>query len=156
VARLRTIVSGSRVLGVALLVGAVVLLGLAQTGPGGDALGSLGLRSPSEGYTELGFKASGSLPERVTAPTATPDMPFIVGNREGGDRTYRWIIQARDRHGVRQVATGTTPRLASGSSLIVTPRVRLACAEGRVRVIVRLVRPAQSIAYWTRCGKAAS
>jgi hypothetical protein len=153
---LRTTVSGSRVLGVALLVGAALVLGLAQTGPGGDALGSLGLRSPSEGYTELAFEASGSLPEHVTAPTATPDMPFIVGNREGGDRTYRWIIQRRDRSGLRQVATGTTPRLASGSSLIVTPRVRFACAETRVRVIVRLAEPAQSIAYWTRCGKAAS
>jgi hypothetical protein len=153
---LRTTVSGSRVLGVALLVGAALVLGLAQTGPGGDALGSLGLRSPSEGYTELAFKASGSLPEHVTAPTATPDMPFIVGNREGGDRTYRWIIQRRDRSGLRQVATGTTPRLASGSSLIVTPRVRFACGEGRVRVIVRLAEPAQSIAYWTRCRKAAS
>jgi hypothetical protein len=138
---------------VALLVSAALLVGLAQTGAGADALGSLGLRSQAEGFTELGFKASGSLPRHVGGPGDDTSMPFIVGNHEGAKRSYAWIVEQRTGHGTRELAHGTTPELGDARSTMITPAVTVDCVEPRVRVIVRLVEPAQSIAFWTRCAK---
>jgi hypothetical protein len=152
---LKRLLSPSRISGLALLVGAALLVGLAQTGTGADALGSLGLHSQAEGFTELGFQASGSLPDHVGGPGDGTSMPFIIGNHEGEQRSYAWIVEQRTGDGTRELAHGTTPQLGDARSTLVTPAVTVDCgAPGdRVRVIVRLADPAQSIAFWTRCAK---
>jgi hypothetical protein len=142
---------------VALLVGAALLLGLAQTSAGTDALGSLGLRSEAAGFTELAFKASGSLPKHVDSPTDQPRIPFIVGNQEGSARTYAWTVEQRIAGGgAVELAHGTTRKLENASSIAITPDVTVRCTAQRVRVVVKLADPAQSIAFWTRCGTGAA
>lgn len=139
----------ARALGLALVLVALLLCGLAQTAPGRDSLGSLGLASTSDGYTELSFARPADLPEQLGARPVV--VPFLVHNLQKGPRRYAWVVEqgvGRDR---RAVASGTTPEVPVGRSAYVGPRLAVPCSGRRVLTTVRLRGVAQTIDFWARC-----
>jgi hypothetical protein len=132
-------------------VGAALLLGLAQTAPGRDALGSLGLRSDARGYTELAFADPLRLPKELTPLRSgfPVSVPFIVRNQEGHDERYRWTVSGQGTPG-HPVLLGTgVVAVRVGRRAYVNPRVPVPCQKRRVTVA--LERPRLSIAFWVRC-----
>jgi hypothetical protein len=151
---LKSLFSGSRITGVALLVGAALLLGLAQTSTGKDALVSLGVRSHETGFTELSFSRPATLPDHLPTGSAKLAAPFLIRNAEGHARSYAWTIEQRDGRAERVLAKGTTPVVPRGQALYVNPALSATCSAPRVQTVVRLAGLSQSVTFWSSCAGA--
>lgn len=139
----------------ALLVGAALLLGLAQTAVGRDALDSLGVRNDDGGFTELSFAQPGDLPRRMTEDVVVK-VPFFIRNRETGPRAYRWVVEQHSGARTRVLASGSTATTAVGRAAYVSPELALPCDRVRSQAVVRVVGIDQSIDFWTKCSPAAA
>jgi hypothetical protein len=146
----------SRFVTVALLVGAASSLGVAQTAPGRDALNSLGLRSDSNGYSELSFARPTDLPSHIPGDGSPLAMPFLVRNVESRPRTYQWVVEQRSAGHTQRIASGTTPEVGVGRSAYISPAIGPSCAKGRILTTVRIKGLGQSIDFWTRCSNGAT
>ena len=141
----------ARWLGLAGLIAATVTAaGVAQTPAGHSALASAGLFDEPASYTALAFAAPQALPEQLRSPHSDLNVSFVIRNSSGGSRSYRWsITMLRDGRSRRGAAGVVWVR--AGSAATVARRVAASCTGGRLRVSVKLSRPAESIDYWTAC-----
>ena len=134
---------------VLVIVIVLALGGLAQTSVGRDALRDVGFYPHPTPFTQLHFER----PAAIVGATAlkrrrnAAHLRFVIRNDERRDWTYAWRAQASSS------ATGSTGRIAltSGSQETVATTVRYRCRGSRVRIVVSLAQPAQSIYYWVRC-----
>ena len=103
-----------------------------------------------ERFTELALVSPQKLPDQVHDARSDLRLPFRIHNAEGQARTYRWttLVHAGDRTTV--IDRGQTG-LAHGATDTIDNRVRFDCTGKRVRVEVRLERPARSVSAWFRC-----
>lgn len=131
-------------------MGAVLLLGLAQTGSGADVLRSLGVRSDANGFTELSYAQPTTLPVR-TVRREQVSVPFIVHNVETAPRAYAWEVVRRGSGGEAVLAHGTTKRLRAGEAAYVPARFMVPCERAVSDIAMRLVGVKQTIDFVTHC-----
>jgi len=133
-----------------LAVAAVALagLGLAQTGPGRDALADLGIAPPSEPYTELALARPDATP-RVEGGVVA--LPVWIRNAEGGPRTYAWTATTRAEGGAPVRAATGRVALDDGADRTLRVRVPVTCAGDRVRVDVSIGGPHRTVGAWVPC-----
>jgi hypothetical protein len=135
---------------VALVVLLLVGAGVAQTGEGHVLLQDAGLVQGPSSYTELAFTTPGSLPSQLTSSHAPINVLFGIHDSSGSSRIYQWSI-VLVRSGRSDVeASGTVSTSVQGTATV-AKTVTAACVGGRLQVVVRLVSPAESIAFWVTC-----
>ena len=135
---------------VILIGGAVVLAGLFQTGVGRALLIKAGLSQGSAGYTSLSFLHPQSLPDRLRSRNARVGASFVIHNATNATQDYHWsVVLVRDGQN-RHVDAGMV-RLSSGHSAVIGQSVAITCSRARVRIVVSLERPTESIDAWMRC-----
>lgn len=140
-----------------LLPVAIVLAcaGLAQTQPGHAALRAAGLYEEPATYAELAFSTPSALPSMLTKSGASVKVSFGIHNVSADARSYKWSI-VLVRAGVSQVKVSGAALTPPQGRTTITRSVVAACADGRVRVVVRLASPAESISFWMTCPPAAA
>jgi hypothetical protein len=114
-------------------VGAVALLGLAQTQPGRSVLRSGGLSSHDTPFTELAFADPNAVPaslQTVKRPVGGL-VPFVIRNREGTDRQYTWALTVGDATARRTVERGRID-VPANAQAYVNPRAPLSCRSRHV------------------------
>jgi hypothetical protein len=135
-----------------ILLVALVLccVGVAQTSQGHVLLSDVGLYEQPASYAELTFTTPSDLPSTLPSPNSPIDVSFSIRNVSGASRAYQWsvVLTKGDQSHVRASGTATAP--AQGR-VTVTKSVRMACVGGRLQVLVRLVRPAESVDFWVTC-----
>jgi hypothetical protein len=156
----------------------VALAALAQTSTGRRLTADLGIRTSSEGFTNLYFEHPGyvGLPTKLTATGPVRDrVTFGIQNEEHRALDYGWAIQFTPRGrrytGVTHVQPGQTaivvrtvtlpcearrgPRVAASGrrgARATAPRRRLVRLSSRtVRVTVSLAQPNDSIDFLQQC-----
>lgn len=137
--------------GQALAIATALAAGLlfAQTGPGGSALGQLGLSGEQERFTELAFVDADALPQGVARAGNRLKFSFTVTNSEGRPQDYRWSASERDPGAFEPVIGALT--LESGASEEIEVRLPATCAGERSRVEVRLDALPEPIGFWVTC-----
>lgn len=133
----------------ALLVPAILALGLAQSDRGHALLRAAGLTAPREPFTALAFARPDDLP---LTPPAGAEIPvsFEVTNQEDGHRDYAWRVTERSAGTVATLASGRVG-IDRGARATVRASVPLACTGPRARVAVELGEPARMIGFWVAC-----
>jgi hypothetical protein len=139
----------------AAAIAALAVLGFAQTGPGRDALASAGLTGRDEGWTSLSFANALTLPRDLHKIAGHRGLAFVVENRHGGPRRYRWRIEATAPSGRTRTLAHGRVALAAGERRRLAPVLGQACAgpdgsSRRTRVV--LAPPHHEIAYRAGCG----
>jgi hypothetical protein len=135
----------------AVLVAAVIVVAaLAQTGVGRAALRVAGLSSAPAGYTALSFARVAQIPAQLYSREALLEPSFVIRNASPSVRTYDWVIVAVSDGHSQQVASGRTS-VAAGASTTVNRTLLTSCASGRLQIVVRLLAPRESVAYWAAC-----
>jgi len=135
------------------LFAAIVIAGvaLAQTAAGSSLLRRAGLTDQPPRYTELAFAHPTLLPEKFPDGKFQIHAPFTLHNAEGRGYTYHWIVQEIDGSDATTVASGAS-HAAKNETFPVDPKLKLECKHaGRVKVVVRIQRPARSIGWWGDC-----
>lgn len=135
-----------------ILVLALVMLcaGLAQTSPGHALLADAGLYAQPASYTELTFTTPGDLPSALPSANSSVDVAFTIHNVSAASRVYQWSVALAEGGRSHVMAAGTAGVAAQGR-VAVTRRVPAQCAGGRLQVLVRLARPAESANFWVAC-----
>lgn len=135
---------------VILIAGAAVLISVFQTGAGHALLRETGLAQGSAGYTSLSFLRPQSLPGKLGPGHTKVGAPFVIHNGTSTTRDYRWsVFLLRDGRNHR-VRAGTV-RLPAGRAAVISQSLRIACTRDRVRIMVSLQRPVESIHAWLTC-----
>ena len=135
---------------VILIAGAAVVVSVFQTGAGHALLRETGLAQDSAGYTSLSFARPQSLPGKLGSRHGKVGAPFVIHNGTTATRDYRWsVFLLRDGRS-RRVHAGTV-RLSAGRAAVISQSLRIACTRDRVRIMVSLQRPAESIDAWLTC-----
>lgn len=137
---------------IALLIVLLAATGFAQTTPGQDLLRSAGVTGATGAYSGLAFGSPAELPRKLLPGADLPPLPFIVHNATGSTRTYHWTVELAGSGEERRVAAGQAT-LVDGGSIVITPKGRVSCTGGPVRVSVRLDRR-HSIDYHATCASA--
>ena len=137
--------------GMAALVAVVVLVAvLGQTSVGHAMLQKAGLDAEPTSYTALAFQHPQALPEQLASRRASVGVSFVIHNAGSTPRDYQWSVVLVQGQRTRRVASGSA-RVASGRGATITQAVSISCTRGQVRIVVSLVRPAESIDAWTAC-----
>ena len=131
---------------------ALVMLsaGFAQTRQGHALLQGVGLYEAPTSYSELAFTAPGNLPRQLKSEHAPIGVSFGIHNVSGSSRTYRWSIVLA-RSGQSHVKASGVVSVPAQGRVTVARTVAMACAGGRLQVVVRLASPAESIDFWATC-----
>ena len=135
---------------VILIGGAVVLLSVFQTSAGHALLRESGLVQGTAGYTSLSFLRPQSLPGKLGSSHAKVGAPFVIHNGTSTTRDYQWSVDLQ-RHGLSRRVHAGTVRLSAGHAAVISQSLRIACTRDRVRIVVRLKNPAESIDAWLTC-----
>jgi hypothetical protein len=136
---------------IALIGGTVVLVGISQTSVGHVLLVKAGLlQEPAGGHTSLSFLHPQSLPERLTSERADVRASFVINNATGTTSDYHWSVVLISQGRTRRVHAGKV-RLSSGHEAEITQSVAITCARERIRIVVSLEHPAESIGAWMAC-----
>ena len=133
-----------------LIGGVVVLASVFQTSVGHAMLRAAGLSQEPAGYTSLSFLHPRSLPEQLKRAHETTVTSFAIHNATGSTHDYRWSVFLVYRRRTRRVHAGSV-RLAPGRGAEITQPVAITCTRGRVRIVVSLERPTESIDTWMAC-----
>jgi hypothetical protein len=134
----------------ALVVGVAVAAGLGQTSVGHGVLGEVGLFEEPASYTSLAFLHPQSWPEQLKSKRANVGISFVIHNAGSTARDYQWSVLLDRGQKTRHVDAGTL-RVAAGRGAAIIRTAEISCTRGRVRIIVSLARPAESIDAWTAC-----
>lgn len=135
---------------VALAIVVVMAAGLGQTGAGHAILRKAGLFEEPAGYTSLAFLNPRSLNEPLASKRADVTVSFVIHNAGSTSRDYRWTVLLAQGQRTRRVASGSV-RVASGRGAAVTQSAEIICTRGKVRIVVNLARPSESIDAWMTC-----
>jgi hypothetical protein len=140
----------------------LICVGLAQTQRGHVLLRDTGLYETPAVYTELAFNDPGALPSVLAKPNGTVKVSFGIHNVSYASRSYLWSIHMVQAGRNLLEASGAAQTPAHGRTGV-TRSVPAACAGGplrvaggRLQVVVRLARPAESISFWVTCPPAAA
>jgi hypothetical protein len=137
--------------GAVVLVAVIVLAaGMAQTSAGHAMLRATGLFEEPTRYTSLAFLHSQPLPTQLAAKRANVNVSFVIHNANGTPRDYQWSVLLVQGQRTRSTAIGTI-HIAPGRGAAITRSVAINCARGKVRIVVSLALPAESIDAWTAC-----
>jgi hypothetical protein len=136
----------------AAVLAAVVILaaGLAQTTAGHATLRTVGLFQEPTRYTSLAFSDPQALPEQLPAARVSVSVSFVIHNSGRSRRHYRWSVLLVQADRTRREAAGDTT-IAAGHGAGITAPAKVSCQQGRIRIIVKLARPAETIDAWTTC-----
>ena len=126
-------------------------LGVAQTGPGRDLLGGVGIDTPDEPYTELSLLQPDVTP---TVEDGAVALAVRVHNVEGARRTYAWTATVHGPGAAPQRAAAGRLTLDDGATETLPVRVPVACTGDRVRVDVAIGGPHRAVGVWVPCGAA--
>jgi hypothetical protein len=131
--------------GLAGLAGAVVLAAaIGQTAVGHAILQRSGLFEEPVNYTSLTFGRPQSLPEQLRYRRAKVPLSFVINNVGSASRDYHWSVQLVQGRATRHVASGSV-RIASGHAAEIASTADISCTQGKVRIIVSLAQPDESI-----------
>jgi CelD/BcsL family acetyltransferase involved in cellulose biosynthesis len=133
-----------------LIGGVVVLAGVLQTSVGHRMLRAAGLSQEQTGYTSLSFLHPQSLPEQITPAQRSTVTSFAIHNATGVARGYHWSVSLVYRGRTHRVHAGSV-HLAPGRRAEITRSIAISCTRGRVRIVVSLESPAESIDTWMAC-----
>lgn len=137
--------------GVVVFVAVVVLVAiLAQTRVGHVALERAGLYEQPTNYTSLAFLHPQSLPDQLTSKRASVDVSFVIRNATGASHDYLWSVLLVQGQSSSHLFSGTAA-IAASRQATVTRSASVSCTRGRLRIVVRLARPAESIDAWVTC-----
>jgi CelD/BcsL family acetyltransferase involved in cellulose biosynthesis len=137
--------------GLIILVGGVVVLAsVFQTSVGHAMLRAAGLSQEPTGYTSLSFLHPQSRPEQLKRAHETTVTSFAIHNATSSTHDYRWSVSLVYRGRTRRVHAGSV-RLAPGRRAEISQPVAITCTRGRVRIVVSLKSPAESIDAWMAC-----
>ncbi|GAA3227946.1 hypothetical protein [Actinocorallia longicatena] len=127
----------------------LMVLGGAQTPPGGTVLRALGLTAEPPAYTELSFTTPAALPDFVQAGAVPEHASFEIRNRGTTAQDYRWSVYVE--RGKRRVKAGSGAlRLGPGAARTLKPPA-LRCTSGPVRVVVQLDGRTERITFHSVC-----
>ena len=133
-----------------LIGGVVVLAGVLQTSAGHAMLRAAGLSPERTGYTSLSFLHPQSLPEQITPAQGTIVTSFAIHNATSLTHGYHWSVYLVYRGRTHRVHAGSV-HLAPGRRAEFTQSIAITCTRGRVRIVVSLESPAESIDTWLAC-----
>jgi hypothetical protein len=137
--------------GTAALVAFVALAaGIGQTSTGHAILRKAGLFEGQTSFTSLAFQHPQSLQEQVGSRQAAFGVSFIINNTGANSADYQWSVLVDQGPRAHRAASGSV-RIASGHEAAITRSVKISCAQGRVRIVVTLARPAEFIDAWASC-----
>lgn len=128
---------------------AVLVLVLAQTGLGQDALRAIGLSPARNTFVELYFPNARSLPSAV--PTSHRlELRFSVGNELLATHTFHWRISESAGKATIALATGHL-RIAPSHTRTVTEHLRVRCFGKRTQLVISLEHWPARISQWFDC-----
>jgi hypothetical protein len=137
--------------GFAVQVAVIALAaGIAQTSAGHAILRRAGLVKAPPGYTSLAFAHPQQLPEQLHSNPARVPISFVIHDIGNVPRDYRWSILLVDEGPIRHVDTGEV-HVAPGRGTVISRSVNISCPRGRMRIVVNLQSPQESIDAWTAC-----
>jgi hypothetical protein len=137
--------------GAAALIAVVALAaGIGQTNPGREIMRAAGLSSAPTTYTSLAFLNPQSSQQQLGPLPANVKASFVIHNGEGLARDYQWSVSLVQGRNTRSVAIGSI-RIASGDDTSIIRSARVACTQAKVKIVVSLVHPAESIDSWATC-----
>jgi hypothetical protein len=135
---------------VALAVAVALAAGMGQTSAGKAILQKTGLFEEPTSYTSLAFLDPQFLIEQLGSKRANVGVSFVIHNAGKTPRNYQWSVLLVQSGRTRRVVAGGV-RVASGHGAAITRSAEISCTRVRVRVIVKLVRPAEFIDAWMTC-----
>jgi hypothetical protein len=135
---------------IVLAIAVVLAAGLGQTGVGHTILRKAGLFEEPASYTSLAFLQPQSLPELLSSKRANVAVSFVVHNAGSTPREYQWSVLLGQNQRMQRIASGSV-RVASGRDGAITQSAEIICKRGRVKIVVNLTRPSESIDAWTDC-----
>jgi hypothetical protein len=135
---------------IALVAVVAMAAGIGQTSAGHAILRRAGILEEPASYTSLAFLHPQSLPEQLVSKRASIEFAFVIHNAGGTPRDYRWSVLLVHGKRARPVGSGSI-RVAPGRGAAITRSANVSCTRGRVRIVVSLARPAESIDAWTAC-----
>jgi hypothetical protein len=136
---------------IALVAAVALAAGIAQTSFGHEALRKAGLLGEPTSYTSLAFVDPRlSVIESLSATQVPVSVSFEIHNATTAPRYYQWSVLLVQSGRTHSMAAGGV-HVASGRGAVITRSVNISCRRGRVRVIVKLASPAESIDAWMAC-----
>jgi hypothetical protein len=139
----------------ALVVIAMVIAGLAQTSAGRAAMSKAGLTSAPPKYVALSFAQPEGMLSQLFSAESLLDTSFMITNRTGASRRFRWTMVEEQHGNTRQLGSGQVA-LSSGGHATVPEQVMTNCTGGVLHIVVRLRAPRESITYTPTCFKPAT
>jgi hypothetical protein len=134
----------------ALVAAVTFAIAGAQTPIGHDVLERAGIFAAPSTYTELAFTAPGSLPSQFPSTYAIVRVSFGIRNASSQARAYQWSIMMLRNNRVGRIIDGTV-RVSGAAKATVNRTITTSCSTGKVRIVVSLREPSESIDYWTNC-----
>jgi hypothetical protein len=142
---------GTRYWGAMALVAVAILgAGIGQTSLGHTILRKAGIAGEPTNYTSLAFAHPQALRTQLGSRPANVDVSFAVQNTGDAPRDYQWSVSLVQGRYTRDVAAGSV-RIASGHGATITRSAKSSCTQGKVRIVVSLAKPAESIDAWIAC-----
>jgi hypothetical protein len=135
---------------IALIGGIVVLASIFQTDVGHAILRAAGLSQGASGYTSLSFLNPQSLPGQLRSKRSKIAASFVIQNATNARRDYTWSISLIRQAQADRVYTGSVS-LTPGRKAEITRYVTIQCTRGRIRMVVSLEHPAESISALMTC-----
>ena len=121
----------------------LVVVALAQTDAGANAMRSIGLAAPAEPYTELYFTNSqmiAALSDTNQRQSSRFHLRFVVHNAGRVTQTYRWTVTQGSKVVLRGAATLAAGHFGfEGAELRLCPKHRVARARRKARRTLRMV-----------------
>jgi hypothetical protein len=133
-----------------IVVVVALATGLAQTETGHSILQKIGVYGPTANYTSLAFANPQSLPTHVSSASTRMRMSFDLANSSADPRSYSWSIIFEQAERDSRLATGEIS-VSAGNRVMVARTVKVSCVKGRVRMVVKIASPAESIDFWMTC-----
>jgi hypothetical protein len=136
---------------IALVAAVVLAAGIAQTSFGRDGLRKTGLFEKPTSYTSLAFLDPRlNVIENLSSREVPVPVSFEIRNATSVPHYYQWSVLLVQRGHTHRIATGGV-HVASGRGAAISRSVNISCRQRRVRVIVKLASPAESIDAWMAC-----
>lgn len=129
---------------------AALTAGLMQIGFGHSFLERIGLYENPASYTSLAFTNPQSLPAHLSSASTKMGISFDLTNTSAGPQSYHWSIMLERTGRDKRLSAGEI-NVPIGSRVTVARTVKVSCVKRRVRMMVKIADPAESIYFWMAC-----
>lgn len=137
----------------ALVLGVIAIIGLAQTSPGRAGLRAIGLVRPVASFSALYFTHPQQIQVQLPTGPVTVPVSFSIRNDTSQAQSYQWSVVLVDGVDTKHVASGAAT-VKQGDVATVAKKVSGTCWSGELQVVVRLAVPAESIDFYAGCSAA--